>query len=801
MKKLLWVALIFLYVSINHIEAIGSDTGLGTDPFSTGGSLTAGDANAINNAVNTKVDRAGDTLTGELVLDELGVEFQPTDGISDCSSYAATGGGIFFDDSEGKLKKCEDNVLSDLDTGGSTAYDNIGNPTGAGSISFDDGETATYDGAWDTEVAVTLSLNAADLIGDTTGLLITAVDNDDANYIPFLIQDDQDGTPDDLFKVDYTGLVTAAGGFSGDGSALTAVDAATGDSATAFFDAGAIELPRGGLGIDLSAYNGLIRISGGSTSNVTDAAGLETALSLGAYASDLLGTTNEANFKAIVNLEAGTDFEAVDAEIMRADTNDSISADMTWNGTNAFNGLVTMGNNIALNANKITSIEDVVIKLGDNAGLYSFIIQDSDNVEQFAVDSNGVISQPAIDNPYIALLEDTGISAYVQVNDTTADLLEFSTDSTAGSNVLAYLQLEGAGIGDYYVTGDIHTGSSYYFVDADASPSVVGELQYDNTITGLDDGGLVWYDDDEIRIIIDLDASEGTLASGDDGKYVKYNWNAGSGYFTLDAPSGGSLGSNLSSSTNDITTDNSVIQLIGNSEDIDIEFGANSADVTTDTGVTEIDFISIALKEDGNDIYNSGDTPGGELGGTWASPTLDETGIALTSITIGALLGVDSIDATGAVDMDYGSADVTDHTFTSDGGTVVIDGGITTAGVIKGRAEYGADVTVSTAHDTTETHGVFYHFTAAATVTLDAAADSGYGAQACYRLRDAAEAAVIDIQAAEKINFEGTALAAGTAITATGAGEAVCMVSTTDTDGSGTDGWEAWGATSGWASE
>ena len=74
--------------------------------------------------------------------------------------------------------------------------------------------------------------------------------------------------------------------------------------------------------------------------------------------------------------------------------------------------------------------------------------------------------------------------------------------------------------------------------------------------------------------------------------------------------------------------------------------------------------------------FDGGASPGGELGGTWASPTIDDTGITLTSITIGALLGVDSIDATGAVDMDYGSADVTDHTFISDGGTTVIDGSV-----------------------------------------------------------------------------------------------------------------------------
>jgi hypothetical protein len=75
------------------------------------------------------------------------------------------------------------------------------------------------------------------------------------------------------------------------------------------------------------------------------------------------------------------------------------------------------------------------------------------------------------------------------------------------------------------------------------------------------------------------------------------------------------------------------------------------------------------LTEGGNAVYNSSETPGGELGGTWASPTVDDTGITLTSITIGALLGVDSIDVTGAADIDIGSADCTDVTIITDGGT------------------------------------------------------------------------------------------------------------------------------------
>ena len=43
----------------------------------------------------------------------------------------------------------------------------------------------------------------------------------------------------------------------------------------------------------------------------------------------------------------------------------------------------------------------------------------------------------------------------------------------------------------------------WFFADADGSPSVAGQFRYDNTVTGLDDGAIVWYDDDEVKYFLD----------------------------------------------------------------------------------------------------------------------------------------------------------------------------------------------------------------------------------------------------------------------------------------------------------
>lgn len=129
-----------------------------------------------------------------------------------------------------------------------------------------------------------------------------------------------------------------------------------------------------------------------------------------------------------------------------------------------------------------------------------------------------------------------------------------------------------------------------------------------------------------------------------------------------------------------------------------------------------------------------------------------------------------------------------------------LTGNIQTTGTIKGRMEYGSDISTATATlDTTELNFTAYHVTVSTVITLDAAADAGYGSQVNIRVRDAAENVTIRPQTDEKINMEngaakgGGPIAEGTGITAIGISKFVTLVATTDTDAAGTDGWEIWG--------
>jgi hypothetical protein len=120
-------------------------------------------------------------------------------------------------------------------------------------------ETDPVFSAMNTETKLETQINVDDVFTNNDG----ALDDDD-------LTDDTIGT---LSDVTVTGPLASGDVLIHNGSAfvdrpLTAADIASGTLAH----------ERGGLEADVSAYNGLVRISGGTTTNITDLSGLNTAL-------------------------------------------------------------------------------------------------------------------------------------------------------------------------------------------------------------------------------------------------------------------------------------------------------------------------------------------------------------------------------------------------------------------------------------------------------------------------------------------------------------------------------------------
>lgn len=120
-----------------------------------------------------------------------------------------------------------------------------------------------------------------DNLGDegavTLAATVTVADDestDDDQEIVFTTDNATLESDGDFHYSPDTGTVTATE-FAGGGAGVTSVDAITGDSATAFFDAGTIEHEYGGLEADISSYTGLVAITGGSTAEVDAKSELE----------------------------------------------------------------------------------------------------------------------------------------------------------------------------------------------------------------------------------------------------------------------------------------------------------------------------------------------------------------------------------------------------------------------------------------------------------------------------------------------------------------------------------------------
>jgi hypothetical protein len=139
-------------------------------------------------------------------------------------------------------------------------------------------------------------------------------------------------------------------------------------------------------------------------------------------------------------------------------------------------------------------------------------------------------------------------------------------------------------------------------------------------------GDIYWYgatDDNGYEYKIDLtDPTADRTITFDDNNvdfsdttedYVlKYNASTKTWSGELD-DTGSALGTNLTSSTNDLVSDNDQISLEGTSEDIDLDFTNNTVTVTTDSGVTLFDFGALGIGGASLDLSEGNITNAGSI--------------------------------------------------------------------------------------------------------------------------------------------------------------------------------------------
>lgn len=94
---------------------------------------------------------------------------------------------------------------------------------------------------------------------------------------------------------------------------------------------------------------------------------------------------------------------------------------------------------------------------------------------------------------------------------------------------------DGVAVSSWTLTTPVITGGAT-FTDADITPNAVAELVYDNTVTGIDDGCFNWYDDDEVKYIVDYP----TLPTdAEDDYHLAYDKDTDEMYWRADASGGG----------------------------------------------------------------------------------------------------------------------------------------------------------------------------------------------------------------------------------------------------------------------
>lgn len=272
---------------------------------------------------------------------------------------------------------------------------------------------------------------------------------------------------------------------------------------------------------------------------------------------------------------------------------------------------------------------------------------------------------------YVVGLHSTSGQGFLSFNDQNTDTIGFTHYSTAASGdaneVSFYSQAEesplthafsGSFTGDHFRADE--SGTTVATIEAGGEITTAVGLRWigdGNEITST--GGLLTISDNDLAGSETFQADTlnkeiilpGTIcASGD----FLTTSSVGEGRVRCKTPAGG-IGSNLSSSTDDILSNNGTIRLGGtggtNNEDLDFDFEttANTVSVSTATGTTLVDFGTINLATDELDLSEGNITNGGII----AVDTVDADGAALALGDNDETVAIDSSDwdisATGAI--------------------------------------------------------------------------------------------------------------------------------------------------------
>jgi hypothetical protein len=310
----------------------------------------------------------------------------------------------------------------------------------------------------------------------------------------------------------------------------------------------------------------------------------------------------------------------------------------------------------------------------------------------------------------------------VAYDDTTDDRLEFTHTAGAGADVIFDLNDNAADStftitnsdGTYeangVIEGDLDVGGALtaasITADASSSPgwaAADSDADAVGTFTFSIDAYTAGYDS---QIIFKVDDS-----SGEDQTYATYDGSLeqvtfakpvvasstmkSTGTFTV-----GATGT-ISEETNTMTFDDGDGDPITLQEIRTMVAGAedNNLEVDGAAGIANTEIFVGNGAGVGTYVSMNGEAAMSNTGGVTLADSVTVTGWVLgtssaTQLTVGALAGVNSIDATGAVDIDVGSGDITDVTVTTDGGTVILDGSVTASSTITSSGTY--DVTGAT---------------------------------------------------------------------------------------------------------